>query len=430
MPVIAVVGTQWGDEGKGKVVDLLSERVDIVARYQGGSNAGHTVIFGHETIVLHQVPSGIFRPGKVCIIGTGTVVDPAVLLQELAVLATHGIEVHERLWISGKAHLIMPYHRQIDAASEARKGSRAIGTTGRGIGWAYTDKMSRQGLRMIDLLDEARLAEKLAANLSEKNVLLESFSGLEPLDGEAIVAEYREYAKQLAPMVTDTEQLIKEALGRGETILLEGAQGTMLDIDQGTYPYVTSSTPTIGGACAGLGLPPKAINVVIGVAKAYTTRVGGGPLPTELTDEVGAHLRDEGQEYGSTTGRPRRCGWLDAVVLRHACWINGLDRIVLTKLDVLDGLERVAIATAYRIGAETVEVIPADVRAMEEAEPVLLELEGWREPTAGATTLEELPEAARRYVEQIEKLTGLPIVAISTGPERGQTILQSDPLLP
>ncbi|MFQ6672206.1 MAG: adenylosuccinate synthase, partial [Candidatus Tectimicrobiota bacterium] len=284
MPVIAVVGAQWGDEGKGKVVDLLSEWVDIVARYQGGSNAGHTVIFGEETFVLHQIPSGIFRPEKVCIIGTGTVVDPSVLLQELDALARHGIEVRERLWISGKTHLIMPYHRHIDAASEARKGPLAIGTTGRGIGWAYTDKMARQGLRMVDLLDEARFAAKLATILPEKNLLLESFYGLAPLDAEAIVAEYRAYAERLAPMVTNTEQLLKDALGRGETILLEGAQGTMLDVDQGTYPYVTSSTPTIGGACAGLGLPPKAIDVVIGVAKVYTTRVGSGPMPTELTD--------------------------------------------------------------------------------------------------------------------------------------------------
>ena len=430
MPAIAVVGAQWGDEGKGKVVDLLSDRVDIVARYQGGSNAGHTIVFGKETFVLHQIPSGIFRPEKVCVIGTGTVIDPAVLFQELDSLAARGIEVRDRLWISAKAHLIMPYHRQIDTASEARKGSRAIGTTGRGIGWAYTDKMSRQGIRVIDLLDEAHFAEKLAATLTEKNVLLESLYGLPPMDEGDILAEYRGYAERLAPMVADTERLLKEALGRGETILIEGAQGTMLDIDQGTYPYVTSSTPTIGGACAGLGLPPKAIDVVVGVAKAYTTRVGGGPMPTELTDEVGAHLRTVGDEFGSTTGRPRRCGWLDAVVLRHACWVNGLDRLVLTKLDVLDGLERVAIATAYRIGGETVEFIPSDVRAMEAAEPILLELEGWRDPTAGATSLEELPDAARRYVEKVEKLTGLPILAISTGPERSQTILQPDPLLP
>ena len=429
MPIIAVVGTQWGDGGKGKIVDMLSERVDIVARYQGGNNAGHTVVIGEEQFILHLIPSGIFHPEKVCVIGTGTVIDPKVLFQEVDALAVRGIDTAGRLKVSGRAHLIMPYHRTIDQASEALRGAAAIGTTGRGIGWAYTDKMARSGIRVIDLLDDALFTEKLAANLAEKNFLLEHLYGQPPLDPGAVLEEYRGYAERLRPMAADTEALLRDALGRGETVLLEGAQGTMLDIDQGTYPYVTSSTPTIGGACAGLGLPPKALEAVVGVTKAYTTRVGGGPMPTELEDEVGVHLREAGHEYGSTTGRPRRCGWLDAVVLRHACWINGLDKLVLTKLDVLDGLERLAVATAYRIGDRTVDTIPSDLRALEAAEPVLVEMEGWSEPTVGATTMEELPEAARRYVEQIEKLAGLPVIAISTGPERSQVVLRPDPLL-
>ena len=429
MPVIAVVGVQWGDEGKGKVVDILSERCDIVARYQGGNNAGHTVVIGEEKFILHLIPSGIFHPGKVCIIGSGTVVDPSVLFQEVDGLTSRGVDVAGRLWISARSHLIMPYHRQIDSAREASLGPRAIGTTGRGIGLAYTDKMARSGIRASDLLDEPLFKEKLQANVAEKNHLLESLYGQKPLDEEEVFAEYRGYAERLRPMVADTETLLKEALGRGETVLLEGAQGTMLDVDQGTYPYVTSSSPTIGGACAGLGLPPKAIERVIGIAKAYTTRVGGGPMPTELADDVGSHLREAGDEFGSTTGRPRRCGWFDAVVLRHACWVNGLDQIALTKLDVLDGLEKVAIATAYRVGGRTVEIIPSDLRGLSEAEPVLVEFEGWKEPTAGATRMEELPEAARRYVEQIEKIGGLPITAISTGPERSQTIFRAEPFL-
>lgn len=426
MSVIAVVGAQWGDEGKGKVVDILSEHADIVARYQGGNNAGHTVVIGEERFILHLIPSGIFHADKVCIIGTGTVVDPGVLFREVDSLSERGIDVRGRLWVSGRSHLIMPYHKQIDLASEAHRGARAIGTTGRGIGWAYTDKMARSGIRVIDLLDETTLKEKLSANLTEKNLLLATLYGKPPLDEEEIYLEYRGYAERLKPMVADTETLLKEALGRGEAVLLEGAQGTMLDVDQGTYPYVTSSTPTIGGACAGLGLAPKVIETVIGIAKAYTTRVGGGPMPTELTDEVGDHLREVGHEFGSTTGRPRRCGWLDAVVLRHACWVNGLDYIFLTKLDVLDGLEKVAIATSYRIGDRVVEAFPSDLRCLEEAEPVLEEFDGWSEPTVGVKSMDKLPEAARRYVEQVEKITGIPIMAISTGPERSQIIPRSD----
>lgn len=423
MAVTAVIGTQWGDEGKGKIIDLLTEKTDMVARFQGGHNAGHTVVIGDRQFILHLIPSGILHKGKKCIIGTGVVIDPLSLIKEIEDLAKEGITISEHnLFISKKAHLIMPYHRVIDQASEKKKGSKKIGTTGRGIGAAYSDKMSRQGLRIVDLLEQDIFEEKLRLNLQEKNVILREFYGENPLDFNMILDEYMGFSETLKKYFTDTESMLKQAILDGKQILLEGAQGVMLDVDHGTYPFVTSSNPTIGGACVGLGIPPSRLNTIMGIVKAYTTRVGAGPFPTELNDEMGEKLRESGAEYGATTGRPRRCGWFDAVVVKNAAWISGCTTLALTKLDVLDALERINICVGYQYQGKTYDVVPCEVDALNNLEPIYEEVDGWMEPTTGVTSYEKLPQKAKDYIEKLSTILNLNFSIISTGPKRDQTI--------
>lgn len=417
--VTIIVGAQWGDEGKGKIVDVLAERADIVARYQGGANAGHTLVVEGKTIVLHLIPSGILHPHVQCVIGNGVVLDPVALRQEIAMLDAMGISVRGRLFISHKAHVIMPYHKLLDAAREQHQG---IGTTGRGIGPAYIDKYSRVGIRVVDLLDRRVLEEKLRANLAEKNALLEKIYGAERLDVEQIVAEYLEFDRYIDEFVTDTSALLHNALREGKQILAEGAQGALLDVDHGTYPFVTSSNPTSGGACTGLGIPPTAIDRIIGLAKAYSTRVGNGPFPTELHDETGELLRRLGSEYGATTGRPRRCGWLDLVALRYSVMINGITELALTKLDVLGKLPSFKVCTGYRLGNQPLKGFPADARTLDTVEPEYIELEGWQSSLDAAHTIEELPAQARQLVRLIEDYCEVRVSLISTGAERHQIV--------
>lgn len=427
MPGMVVVGTQWGDEGKGKVVDLLSERADMVVRYQGGHNAGHTVVRDDQTFVLHLVPSGILHPGKICVIGSGVVVDPSALLQELDGLSACGIDHRGRLMISPGAHLIMPYHKVIEKESEKLKGARRIGTTGRGIGPAYVDKMARIGIRVGDLFHPDAFREKLSTNLSEINYLLENLYKVERLDSRRIYEDYLGFADRIREMVTDCSRLVNEALDRDRRVLFEGAQGTHLDIDHGTYPFVTSSSASAGGACIGSGVGPTRISRVVGVVKAYTTRVGGGPFPSELKDDVGHLLQEKGNEFGATTGRARRCGWFDAVLVRYAVRINGISGIALTKLDVLDHMDEIKIAVAYRLkGTETTDM-PSSAALLDQAEPVYETHPGWRVKTTGITRADELPERARQYVSKLEKLVGTRIFLISTGSHRSETIPLEDP---
>lgn len=426
MASIAVVGTQWGDEGKGKIVDLLAERADIVARYQGGPNAGHTVVIKGKRYILHSIPSGILSPGKRCIIGGGMVIDPALLLQEIQELKEQGVAVDSNLLISRRAHLIMPYHRILDQVRERHLGKGKIGTTGRGIGPAYTDKAARTGIRVGDLWNEQWFRAKLRSNLEEKNCLLVQLYGQQPLDYEAIYTEYMGYRDQLRPYVTDTELVLKEAILKGEHVLLEGAQGTMLDVDLGSYPFVTSSNATVGGASTGIGIPPKQIGKVIGVAKAYTTRVGAGPFPTELLGEEGDLLRQRGEEFGATTGRPRRCGWFDAVVVRHAVWLNGIESLALTKLDVLDAYARIYICNAYRYKGEILREVPDDLAVFTRCQPVYEELEGWQQSTYGITSFAALPDQAKRYIDTIARSVGTEIGIISTGSAREESIFLDD----
>jgi adenylosuccinate synthase len=417
--VTIIVGAQWGDEGKGKIVDVLAERADIVARYQGGANAGHTLVVEGKTIVLHLIPSGILHPHVQCVIGNGVVLDPVALRQEIAMLDAMGISVRGRLFISHKAHVIMPYHKLLDAAREQHQG---IGTTGRGIGPAYIDKYSRVGIRVVDLLDRRVLEEKLRANLAEKNALLEKIYGAERLDVEQIVAEYLEFDRYIDEFVTDTSALLHNALREGKQIVAEGAQGALLDVDHGTYPFVTSSNPTSGGACTGLGIPPTAVARIIGLAKAYSTRVGNGPFPTELHDETGELLRRLGSEYGATTGRPRRCGWLDLVALRYSVMINGITELALTKLDVLGKLPSFKVCTGYRLGNQPLKGFPADARTLDTVEPEYIELEGWQSSLDAAHTIEELPAQARQLVRLIEDYCEVRVSLISTGAERHQIV--------
>src|SRR5689334_1557259 len=384
---LAILGAQWGDEGKGKIVDLVTPRFSIVARYQGGHNAGHTVYVKGKKFILRLIPSGILHQGVTCIIGNGVVVDPKALLSEVDELIAAGIDVDGRIVVSDKAHLILPYHRDLDLLSEARRGERKIGTTSRGIGPAYEDKIARRGIRVGDLTDPAGLEQNVRANVEARNRLVQDTT----MDARDVLSELAGHAKRLKPWVRDVSLMLSEAMNRGQSILFEGAQGTLLDIDHGTYPYVTSSNATIGGVCTGLGVPPKAIGAVLGVVKAYTTRVGEGPFPTELTGEMGNLLRDSGNEYGAVTGRPRRCGWYDAVAARYACRINGLDGLALTKLDVLDGLDRIDICTAYRSNGRTITDFPADVRQLADCEPVYESMPGWWAPTAGVRAFEQLP---------------------------------------
>jgi len=430
MTVVAVVGAQWGDEGKGKIIDFLSEQAQCVARYQGGPNAGHTVVTGSEQFVLHSIPSGIVHAGKSCLIGHGVVVDPRALLKEIEELESRGISVAGRLIISPGAHLIMPYHRLLDQASEQHLGVEKIGTTGRGIGPAYTDKAARIGIRLGDLLVPDRLQEKVRVNLREKNLLLRELYKQPELSLEEILREYGEYRDRLAPFVGDTGLLLSEAIRRGDRILVEGAQGTMLDVDVGTYPFVTSSNAAVGGACTGLGIPPIAITSVIGVVKAYATRVGEGPFPTELTGKEGDILRERGMEYGATTGRPRRCGWFDAVVARYAVRINGLSFLAVTKLDVLDEAARIDVCVGYRWKGKTYREITTEIPSLADCEPIYEERRGWKESTLGLTSYEALPAAAKNYVEFISREVGAPVGIISTGPRRDQTIVLQNAFSP
>ena len=422
MPVTVVIGSQWGDEGKGKIVDLLSKDVDIVARYQGGANAGHTICWGDETFVLHLVPSGIFHEGVVCVIGNGVVLDPVAVMEEIRLIREAGYEVEGRLFISHNAHLIMPYHKRVEQAKEeARDG--AIGTTGRGIGPSYVDKFARTGIRVVDLLDRDVLRGKLTRAIEEKNTLLRSVYGAEELDVEAIIEEYVEFDQIIDPYVTDTTEYLCTALKDGKRVLAEGAQGSLLDVDFGTYPFVTSSHPTAGGACTGLGVPPTEIDRVIGIVKAYCTRVGNGPFPTELEDATGERLRTIGHEFGATTGRPRRCGWLDLVALGYTSMVNGFTELAITKLDVLSGLDEIKVCTTYRYNGKETTRFPSEVQTLERVEPLYETLPGWQEDITEVRSFEELPENAQRYLRFITERTGVDITMISTGPKRSQTIV-------
>lgn len=419
MSVSIIVGAQWGDEGKGKIVDMLSEEANIVARYQGGANAGHTIVFDGKKYVLHLIPSGILHPGTTCVIGNGVVIDPVALMEEIHMLEGMGISVEGRLHISHKAHLIMPYHKQLDMAREKQAGS--IGTTGRGIGPAYYDKALRTGIRIVDLLDRDVLREKIRHNLEEKNQLLQALYGAEPIDVDAMIDEYVAFDTQIDPYITDTTLLLNSALKEGKKVLAEGAQGALLDLDHGTYPFVTSSNPTSGGACTGLGIPPTSIASVMGVVKAYSTRVGNGPFPTELNDDTGELLRTEGHEFGATTGRKRRCGWLDIPALRYSVMINGISEIALTKLDVLGVLDEIRVCTGYMVDGKTVKSFPADVATLERVECAYETFPGWKCSLDGITSFDGLPPAAQRYIEEIERLLETRITWVSTSPAREDT---------
>ncbi|PYM25012.1 MAG: adenylosuccinate synthase [Candidatus Rokuibacteriota bacterium] len=430
MPNIVVVGAQWGDEGKGKVVDVITPHVNVVVRFQGGNNAGHTVVVGREKYVLHTIPSGILHNGCRCVIGCGVVVDPGSLIEEMESLVQRGVTLDGNLYISKNAHLIMPYHPALDRASEAHLGKRRIGTTGKGVGPAYVDKAARMGIRMADLLDERLFREKLEFNLALKNRLLREFYDAETFGVEAILNQYLRYAGWLAPYITDTALLLHKWMESGYSVLFEGAQATMLDVDHGTYPYITSSSTTAGGAAIGTGVPPTKLHGVLGVAKAYSTRVGGGPFPTEMSGKLAEQIRARGNEYGSTTGRPRRCGWFDGVVLRYAVRINGFDTVALTKLDVLDQCETVKVCTGYRWRGDVITDFPDEETALAELQPVYEEISGWMSSTVGAKNEADLPAKARRYLERLEELIGVPFCLISTGAQRDETILCEDsPLL-
>jgi len=419
---IIVVGTQWGDEGKGKIVDLLASEADIVARYQGGANAGHTVVRDGEEFVFHLIPSGILHKGKICLLGNGVVIDPEALWKEVVQLKKRGIEVEGRLFISENAHLTLPYHRLLDQAKEERRGSTPLGTTHRGIGPTYTDKMGRVGIRVVDLLNPILFAEKVRRNSEEKLFLLKHFYGKKGFDIERLIKEYRIYGKRFKNYIADTTTLINEAIDRGKSILFEGAQGTLLDIDFGTYPFVTASNPIAGGACSGLGVGPTKIDRVIGVAKAYTTRIGAGPFPTEFSPEMNEWVRVKGREYGATTGRPRRCGWFDSIVVRHAVRVNGIDSLTITKLDVLDDFSTLKVCTGYKIKGRVITSFPSQTQLLPFCEPIYEEMEGWRGSTRRARKLKDLPRKAREYLNLISELVGAKISIISVGPRREETI--------
>ncbi|MFP3356562.1 adenylosuccinate synthase [Planococcus citreus] len=420
MTSVVVVGTQWGDEGKGKITDFLSEHAEVIARYQGGNNAGHTIIFGGETYKLHLIPSGIFYKDKTSVIGNGMVVDPKALVQELKGLHDRGVTT-ENLRISNRAHVILPYHIKQDEVEEARRGANKIGTTGKGIGPAYMDKAARVGIRIADLLDHVVFEEKLRMNLKEKNRMFEKFYETDGFTVEEIMEEYYQYGQEIAQYVTDTSKVLNDAFDAGRRVLFEGAQGVMLDIDQGTYPFVTSSNPVAGGVTIGAGVGPTNISHVIGVCKAYTSRVGDGPFPTELFDEVGDQIRTVGKEYGTTTGRPRRIGWFDSVVVRHARRVSGLTDLTVNSIDVLTGLDTVKICTAYRYQGELITEYPANLRMLADCEPVYEEMPGWSEDVTSCKSLDELPENARHYLERISQLTDVQISIFSVGPDRNQT---------
>jgi len=422
MATVVVVGSQWGDEGKGKITDMISRKADVVVRYQGGNNAGHTVVVGEKELRLHLVPSGILYEDTTCVIANGVVVDPKVLLEELEYLADKEVEVKD-FYISSNAHVIMPYHRALDQLEEKRKGNDKIGTTGKGIGPVYKDKIARSGIRMADLLDEEVLKEKLTANLELKNQILEKVYDGERFGIDELVTEYMEYGKELEKFITDTSYLINQAIEQQDNVLFEGAQGTLLDIDHGTYPFVTSSNPTAGGVCTGTGVGPTKIDSVIGIAKAYTTRVGAGPFPTELTGEMGDLIRDKGGEFGTTTGRPRRCGWFDATIVKYAQRVNGLTSIAVTKLDVLDGLDTIKLCTGYKYKDEVLKEFPTDQKVLAECEPIYEEFAGWEEDTSQMKEYDELPENAKKYLDRISELVGAEVSILSVGPKRAQTMI-------
>ncbi|MGL5512503.1 MAG: adenylosuccinate synthase [Sporomusa sp.] len=425
MPAIVVIGTQWGDEGKGKIVDFLAENADVVVRYQGGNNAGHTVVVNGTEFKLHLLPSGILYSGKTCVVGNGVVIDPAVMLKEIKAMQDKGIDT-SGLKVSNRAHVIMPYHRLLDEVEEESRGDRKIGTTKRGIGPCYMDKNSRSGIRIVDMMDEEEFCSKLEYNLEAKNHLLKAIYDVEGFDFEQVKQEYLEYARQLKPYVTDTAAVLHKAINNGRKVLFEGAQATLLDLDHGTYPYVTSSHPIAGGACIGAGVGPTKITKVVGVVKAYTTRVGEGPFPTELNDETGQAIRERGHEYGTTTGRPRRCGWQDACIVRYAGYVSGIDSMAITRLDILDGLETLKICTDYKYKGQLLHEFPASLKVLSEVEPVYEQLPGWSESTTNVRNYQDLPLNARRYIERLSEVTGIAIGIVSVGPGREQTIIIED----
>ena len=425
MANVIIVGAQWGDEGKGKIVDLLTRYVDVVVRFQGGNNAGHTIVLKGEKFVFHLIPSGVLYDGKKCLIGSGVVVDPAVLIEEVTELKKKGyLKDDSQLMVSEEAHLILPYHRKIDIA---RDRVFKIGTTGRGIGPAYEDKVARCGIRMIDLMDEDVFRNKLRDNLLQKNVYLTEVLKEEPYPFEDILREYLRYQREIGKYVQDTSRVLYEEIRKGKHILFEGAQGALLDLDHGTYPYVTASNTIAGNACTGAGIGPTLIDSVVGVAKAYTTRVGEGPFPTELKDEMGERIRMKGGEYGATTGRPRRCGWFDAVVVNHAIRINGIQEIAITKLDVLNDFDKVKICVGYRVKGETLHHVPSHLKTLERVEPIYEELEGWRSDIKGAKEISDLPIQAQNYLKRIEELIQVKITMVSVGSEREETIELAHP---
>lgn len=426
MNTLVILGAQWGDEGKGKITDFLSEKADIVVRYQGGDNAGHTVEIGEKQFKLHLIPSGIFYEEKVCVIGNGVVVNPKSLLEEIKYLNEKGIRT-DNLRISDRAHILFPYHIKLDELEEKKRGKGKIGTTIKGIGPCYRDKVERKGIRMCDIFYKDILEEKLRRNIKEKNEIIEKLYGESGLDEDSIVAEYMDYLEKIKKYVVDTTALLNEAIEKGKKILFEGAQGTLLDIDFGTYPYVTSSHPISGGVTVGTGISPFGIKEVLGVVKAYTTRVGKGPFPTELFDETGDMIREKGHEYGTTTGRPRRCGWLDTVMLRYSARINGLTSIVITKLDTLGGFEKLKICTAYELDGKIIKDFPSSLETLKRCKPIYEVLDGWKEEEIkDVKTFDELPENAKKYISKIEELTGIKVKIVSIGPNRNATILRED----
>ena len=424
MSTRVVIGAQWGDEGKGKIVDLLSKESRYIVRFQGGANAGHTLKFDDKEVVLHLIPSGIFNGDGICIIGNGVVIDPLALLEEIDQVHEMGFSLENRFYISETAHVILPYHKILDQMKEKRKGAKAIGTTGRGIGPAYVSKVARIGIRMIDLLDTNVLHQKLIQNIEDINRALENIYEEPIIDAQELINELEGAITKLSPYICNTTHMLHEALEKEENILLEGAQGCLLDVDHGTYPYVTSSSPTSGGACTGSGIPPLAITQAMGITKAYCTRVGNGPFPTELLGETGESLRKKGHEFGATTGRPRRCGWLDLVALKYACRINGLNELTLTKMDVMDGFDTIKVCTSYRIGDIETKVFPLSLKKLEKVEPIYTELQGWDQDISGITAWEELPDTAQAYIQFIENYLGVSFKIISTGPKRNETIIR------
>ena len=428
MANVVVIGTQWGDEGKGKVVDLLTAHASRVVRFQGGNNAGHTLVVDGEKSIFHLIPSGILYPDKRCLIGNGVVVDPEVLLEEIKGLFERGIKVDpQRLGLSERAHLIMPYHKAIDIAREKAKGTSKIGTTGRGIGPCYEDKVARVGIRAVDLTEPESLEEKIKANLREKNFCLTNLFECEPLEYEPIAERYRSFSHELSPFIVDVSIELDGAIRRKENVLFEGAQGTLLDVDHGTYPFVTSSNPVAANASIGAGIGPKRLDSIVGIVKAYSTRVGAGPFVSELTDEIGDYLQEKGQEFGATTGRRRRCGWLDLVVVRYSTRLNGLTHLAITKLDVLTGLDTLNLCIAYEHQGETLENVPAKLSTLNNCSPIYEAMEGWHEDISGARAFEELPRNAQAYVKRIEGFVGVPVSIVSVGPEREQTIVCANP---